>query len=301
MTTSTKWFLGIFATLAFIATLAIIVFIGLVGSLSERKETVVTGSGDKIAVVEIRGTIISSEDIVRQLKKHRDNHSIRAILLRVDTPGGGVVASQEIYEEVKKTRDRGKPVVVSMGSLATSGGYYVSCGASKIVANRGTLTANIGVISEFLQVQELLGKIGVDVKTIKTGKLKDMGNPARKMTEEDQKYFQSLIDEVLRQFLSVVETERKLTKDELTLVSDGRVVTGERAVGMKLVDTLGTFEDAVRITARLAGIDGEPSLVRERKRVSWLESMLGDAAESARGFARDMVETPGLSYRYNGP
>jgi protease IV len=301
MTTSSKWFWGIFAALGLVAGLFLVLFIGVLNTSFDRKEVVTTGSGEKIAVVDVKGVITSSDDVVRQLKKHRENKSIRAILLHVDTPGGAVVPSQEIYAEVKKTRESGKPIVVAMGSMATSGGYYVSCAASKIVANRATLTANIGVISEFLQVQELLGKVGVDVKIVKTGKLKDAGTPTRKMTDEEQKYFQSLMDDVLRQFMNDVATERKLSKAEMALVADGRAVTGEKAVELKLVDTLGTFEDAVQITARMVGIEGEPSLVKERKRSSWLENMVSDAAESARSFARDMIETPALSYRFAAP
>jgi protease IV len=301
MTASSKWFWGIFAALALVAVFFLVLFVELLNTSSERKEVVTTGSGEKIAVVDIKGVITSSEDVVRQLKKHRESKSILAILLHVDTPGGAVVPSQEIYEEVKKTRESGKPIIVAMGSMATSGGYYVSCAASRIVANRATLTANIGVISEFLQLQELFGKVGVEVKIVKTGKLKDAGTPTRKMTDEEQKYFQALMDEVLHQFVSDVATERKLSRAEMALVTDGRAVTGERAVALKLVDTLGTFEDAVKIAAHMAGIEGEPSLVRERKRTSWFESFVSDAAEGARSFARDMIESPVLSYRFAAP
>src|SRR5258706_4745302 len=165
------------------------------------------GRGEKIAVVELTGVIVTSEEAVRQIKKYREDHSIKAILFRVDSPGGGVVASQEIYEEVRKTRDDGKPIVVSMGALAASGGYYVSCGASRIVANPGTLTGSIGVISQFMNVDTLLHKIGVTPNTITSGKLKDAGNPFRSMTAQDRAYFQGLMDNVHRQFIDVVEKE----------------------------------------------------------------------------------------------
>jgi len=175
MTSSTRWFLVILAVLALVAVLFAVVLVWALGGSDERTEVVTSGSGEKIAVVDIKGVITSSEEVVRQLKKYRGMSSVKAVLLRIDSPGGGVVASQEMYEEVRKTRDAGTPVVVSMGSLAASGGYYVACGASRIVANRGTLTGSIGVIAEFLQLQELLGKIGVDFKTIKSGKLKEPG------------------------------------------------------------------------------------------------------------------------------
>ncbi len=251
--------------------------------------------------VELKGLIMASEDIVRQLKKYRDDSSIRAILLRIDSPGGGVVPSQEIYEEVRKTRDSGKPVVVSMGSLAASGGFYVACGASRIVANKATLTGSVGVIAEFLQVHDLLDKIGVDFKIVKSGKLKDAGDPRRRMTEDDQKYFQALMDDVHAQFERVVQQERDLSASEVRALADGRVFTGMQAVRLGLVDTLGTFEDAVVIAAELAGIEGEPTLVRERVRRSFLESLLGGSMEEARALSREILSRPVMSYRFVEP
>ncbi len=301
MSKSTKWFLIILGILAFLAVGFTVLLITVVTGSSERTETISTGSGDKIAVVELKGVIVSSEELVRQFKKFRENRAVRAILLRIDSPGGAVVPSQEMFEEVKKTRDAGKPVVVSMGSLAASGGYYVACGASKLVANRGTLTGSIGVISEFLQLHDALGKLGIDVKTIKSGALKDAGSPTRKMTEQDQKYFQDLMDNVHRQFMKVVESERKIDHGVLLALADGRVFTGEQAVGFGLVDTLGTFEDAVRIAGQLAGITGEPSLIREKKRVSWWESMFGDVSEAVKDLKQDVLDRPVLSYRFAAP
>jgi len=300
MTSSTRWFLVIFAILAVAAILITVVFVLVLGGSDERTEVVTSGSGDKIAVVDIKGVITSSEEVIRQLKKYRGMSSVKAVLLRIDSPGGGVVASQEMYEEVRKTRDAGTPVVVSMGSLAASGGYYVACGASRIVANRGTLTGSIGVIAEFLQLQDLLGKIGVDVKTIKSGKLKDSGTQTRKMTEEEQKYFQALMDDVHRQFIGVVERERHLSGGATRALADGRVYTGEQAVPLGLVDTLGTYEDAVSIAAAMAGISGEPAIVKERKRRSWFESVAGDVTEEMRAIKEELLTQPVLSFRFTG-
>jgi protease-4 len=301
MSKSTKWFLVILGILALVAAVSILLFISMISGSSESTETVVTGSGEKIAVVDLKGVISSSEDVVRQVKKYREDRAIKAILLHIDSPGGGVVASQEMYEEVRKTRDGGKPVVVSMGSLAASGGYYVACGASRLVANRGTLTASIGVISEFLQLHDALAKLGIDVKTIKSGKLKDAGSPVRKMNEDDERYFQSLMDNVHQQFIAVVEKERKMSHEAVVALADGRVFTGEEAVSMGLVDTLGTFEDAVKITAMLGGIHGEPSIVKERKRQSWLIPLLGDMGETVKDLKQDVLDRPILSYRFAGP
>ena len=268
-------------------------------NMVNRDTQVVRGSGQKIAVVELKSIILSSEEVVKQFKKFREDRSIKAILFRVDSPGGGVVASQEIYEEVKKTRDQGKPVVVSMGSVAASGGYYVSCGANKIVANPGTLTGSIGVISQFMRFDPLMDKIGIGVNTIKSGKFKDAGNPFREMTKEDRAYIQNLMDDVHRQFITVVESERNLDHESVVEYSDGRVFTGEEAVELGLVDTLGTYEDAITITAELAGIKGEPALVKERKRrISFIDWFLGDSdVKELLDLKEKLLDQPILQYR----
>ncbi len=257
------------------------------------------GRGDKIAVIELVGPIVVADDVVRQFKKYHEDRSIRAILFRVDSPGGGVVASQEIYDEVKKTRDDGKPVVASMGALAASGGYYVSCGANKIMANPGTLTGSIGVISEFVSVDSLLHKFGIVPNTIKSGKMKDAGNPFRPMTTEDRTYFQNLMDNVHKQFIDVVEKERHLNHDTLIVLADGRVFTGEQALTLKLIDTLGTYEDAISLTAQLAHIKGAPTLVKERRRTNSLfDRIFGEAKiPDFLGLKDDFFNQPILQYR----
>ena len=303
MTKSTKWFIGILAVLALFAlgfTFLIVYFVNI-SSPSERTETVTTGSGERVAVIDLRGEITSSEDVVRQLKKYRTMSSVKAIVLHIDSPGGGVVASQEMYEEVRNTRNGGKPVIVAMGSLAASGGYYVSCGATRIVANRGTLTGSIGVISEFLQVKDALAKLGISEMTIKAGKLKDAGSPTKNMTEDDRAYFQNLMDEVHRQFMDVVARERNLSPGKVRQLADGRVYTGVKAVELGLVDTLGTYEDAIRIAAGIAGITGEPSIVRERRRQAWWDSMFGSAGETLRDIKQQLLDRPAMSYRFAGP
>lgn len=299
MSNSTKWFLIIAGVLLFfgfgVLMIISLVFVGL----SDRDADVTTGSGQKIAVVELKGEITSSEEIVRQFRKYRENRSVKAILFRVDSPGGGVVASQEIYEEVKKTRDGGKPVVVSMGSLAASGGYYVSCGASKIVANPGTLTGSIGVISQFMNFDTLMRKVGVGVNTIKSGRFKDAGNPFRTMSADDIAYFQQLMDVVHQQFIGVVASERKLDHDSVVAYADGRVFTGEQAYAMKLVDSLGTYEDAIKITGRLAGITDDPAIMKERRRgLTFFERIFGEVvAGNLDGLKEELFHRPILQYR----
>lgn len=301
MSKSTRWFLVILGILALFGVGLTLLFSPFLFFSRDTTETVVAGSGDRIALVELKGTITSSEEFNRQVKKYRDDRSIRALLIRIDSPGGGVVASQEMYEELRKARDGGKPVVVSMGSLAASGGYYVACGGSRLVANRGTLTGSIGVISEFLQLRQALDKLGIDVKIIKSGKLKDAGAPTRPMTDLDEKYFQALMDEVHRQFIAVVRDERKLSQEKVVALADGRVFTGEQAVKEGLVDTLGTFEESVAIAAELAGIKGEPTIVKERKRVSFWNSVFSDVGETVKDLKQEVLDRPVLSYRFTGP
>ncbi len=268
-------------------------------SVDRKEEVVFHGSGDKIAVVELKGVILDSEEIVRQLKKFHEDRSVQAILLRIDSPGGGVAASQEIYEEVRRIRETGKIVVVSMSSIAASGGYYVACGANKIVANRGTLTGSIGVISQFMQFDSLMGKIGITMNTIKSGKMKDAGNPFRKMTADDKEYFQTLMDDVHQQFIGVVESERDIDHDTLVKYADGRVFTGEQALELGLIDTLGTFEDAVGLAAELAGISGEPSIIKEAKKKTSLFDLLMNDAEVPEftDLKNQILHQPTLQYR----
>ncbi|MFI5252282.1 MAG: signal peptide peptidase SppA [Bacteroidota bacterium] len=298
MNSSTKWLLIIAGIVVLVGGL-IITVVFFTFSPRPEYEDVTVGFGDKIAVVELNGVIVSSEQVVRQLKKYREDSSVKGILLRIDSPGGGVVASHEMYDEVRKTKASGKPIVASMGSVAASGGYYVAVGADKIVANPGTLTGSIGVISEFLRIDPLLNKIGVEANTIKSGKLKDAGNPFRAMTADDKKYFQNLMDEVHRQFISIVEKERKLDHDSIVSYADGRVFTGTTAYKMHLVDTLGTYEDAIAITARMAGIKGTPAIVREGRPLhGLLDLLLGETRMSGlENLKEELLNRPILQYK----
>lgn len=269
---SGRWFWGIFISLLVISFLfvgmALIMFSMAIVKTGDKNfdyEEIRSGKG-KIAIVELDFTIIDSAPIVRQFKKYREDKSIKAIVLHVNSPGGGVAASQEMYEEVKKTRDSGKPVIVSFGSIAASGGYYVACGSNLIVSNPGSLTGSIGVIISFVNFKDLSEKIGIKDVTIKSGELKDSGNPLRDMNEKDRAYFQEIVDDSYEQFLDVVSKERKIDKDELRNIANGRVYTGRQAKEIKLVDSLGTLEDAIRIAGQIAKIEGEPAIVKEKRR-----------------------------------
>lgn len=299
MSKTTKWILGI--AVAFFIFFGFFALTLLSWMFSEPEEETISSGGEKIALIELIEPIMSSESTVQQFKKYRENRSVKAIVFRVESPGGGVAASQEIYEEVKKTRDSGKPVVVSMGSVAASGGYYVSCGASRIVANPGTLTGSIGVIFQFLQVTDLMKKIGVDQATFKSGKLKDAGSPFRKMNADDQKYFDGLIADVYDQFVNVVSTERKLDVKYVKRFADGRVFTGRQAREYGFIDTLGTFEDAVAIAAKLGGIEGKPRIVKEYRRKNFLERVLGEAVTDVAKLRDEFLHQPIIQYRFTPP
>jgi protease-4 len=277
-------------------------FISLVSLIFGQTDDESAGTtGERVAVVELTEPIIDSQEIVRQFKKYRENRSVRSIVFRVDSPGGGVSASQEIYEEVRKTRQSGKPVVVSMGSVAASGGYYVSCGATTIVANPGTLTGSIGVIFQFLHFSELMNKIGIDASTFKTGKFKDIGSPFRKTTEDEKKFFDQLLEDVYDQFVAVIAKERKLDRKVVLGYADGRVFTGRQAREYGLVDTLGTYEDAVSIAAKLGDIKGKPKVVKERKLKSFMERLMGETVSELASLKHELLSQPVLQYKFTSP
>ena len=253
-------FFGLFFLLAIFSLILIYNF------SSDDDELIYSTGNGTVAIVEVNDAIIESTEIIRQIKKYRKNNSIRGIVLRVNSPGGGVAASQEIYEEIKKTRESGIPIVVSMGSVAASGGYYISLGANVIMANPGTMTGSIGVIMEFTQYNKLMDKIGVSQTTIKSGKFKDAGSPYRQITKEENLKFQSMLDDVYNQFVETVVKERKMEKSKAINLADGSVYTGRQAYENKLIDTLGTFENAIELVAKLGGINGEPSVLIERKK-----------------------------------
>lgn len=274
---SGRWFWGIFISLLAIAVIFLgisFLYLAKITSKGDRYyEQTGSGSG-KVAVVNLDFTILSSESIVRQFTKFGEDKSIKAIILKVNTPGGGVAASQEMYEIIKRTRDKGKPVIVSISSLGASGGYYAACGGSIIVADPGSLVGSIGVIMNLMNFKDLAEKIGISENIIKSGELKDAGNPFREMNEKDKEYFQDIVNDSYDQFLDVVSKERKMDKEKLKEYANGRVFTGRQAKDIGLIDSLGTFEDAVIIAGRMAGIEGEPSLVREKERSSLAERIL---------------------------
>jgi protease-4 len=251
-------------------------------------------TGSKIAVVELSGTIYDSRSIVRQFKYYRRDRSIKGIVFHINSPGGGVAASQEIYEEVKKTRDKDKVIIASMSSVAASGGYYVALGADKIMANPGTTTGSIGVIAEIPNLRRLLDKVGIDFTVIKSGQFKDTGSPYRGMTGAERAYLQRWVDDAFDQFVDAVAEGRNMERKQVLSAADGRIFTGKQALSLGLVDTLGTYEDAVRLVADLVGIKGEPRIVKERKRSMTLFDLL---TQDVRGLLNSVQAWPRLKYQ----
>jgi len=290
---------GIFVGLAFLSVgIGLFVIADAITSPVNDDETT-TVTGPRVAIVEVKDVIMSSEEVIKQLKKYQKNSNVKAIVVRVESPGGGIAPSQEIYEAIKNIKNSGKPVVISMGSMAASGGYYISLGANKIFANPGTLTGSIGVILEYPNFTQLMDKVGVNMTTIKSGKMKDAGSPYRKSSADDEKYFQQLIDNGYGQFIDAVAMERKLDKKDLLELADGRVFTGRQAYEYKLIDTLGTYEDAILYAGKLGGIEGEPKTVKEKKKQTLMDIMVSKIFDKPLGKASDLFNSPNLQYKFS--
>jgi protease-4 len=231
--------------------------------------------GDKIAIVEIKGVISQSSWIIEELRRYFEDDGVKAIILRIDSPGGGVGPAQEIYREVIKIKPK-KKVVTSMGSVAASGGYYIACASDLIVANPGTITGSIGVIMQFSNFEELLKKIGIKGMVIKSGEHKDIGSPFREMTPEEKRIMQEVLDNVHQQFIQAVVDGRKLDRSKVIQIADGRILTGEQAKNFGLVDQMGNLQDAIDITAKMVGIVGKPTVLYPKKRLPIWELLMRD-------------------------
>src|SRR5437870_9639597 len=233
---------------------------------------------DRIQVVDVQGELVESRPILEQLKRYEDSNSVKAILLNIDSPGGGVAVSQEIYAEIKRLRQKkDKTIVAYLSSTGASGAYYISCAANKIVANPGTVVGSIGVIAEWVNYADLLEWAKLKDIVFKTGEFKDTGSPTRALTDKERAYFQGLIDDMYVQFVDAVASGRKLELQEVRSLADGRVFTGRDAKERKLIDEIGNFQDAVDLTAKLAGISGKPRLIRvNRRRVTLMDVLTTD-------------------------
>ncbi|MBW2599090.1 MAG: signal peptide peptidase SppA [Deltaproteobacteria bacterium] len=281
--------LAIVGVLFFLA-LRMLVFFG------EKNQDFSFKDKDKIGVVTIEGVLSNSRDTVRLLDKYEKDDKVKAVVLRINSPGGAVVPSQEIYDKVLRLK-KSKKVVVSMGTVAASGGYYIACAADRIIANPGTITGSIGVIAQFSQIEDLLKKIGLKATVIKAGRYKDVGSPVREMTIADKRLVQGVIDDIHSQFIEVVSSNRNLSRENMKDIADARIFTGRQALKAGLVDDLGNMEYAIDIATNLAGIEGKAEVIYpEKKRKSLLRYIASETisaiSEEFRGIGT------GISYLY---
>jgi protease IV len=273
------WFLvggGVFALFA--AAVVTLVYLSFSGTSDEAS---FSGFGPKIAVVELDGVIFSPKQIVPQLKKFADDDSVKAIIIHVNSPGGGVAASEEIYREVKRIRDeKKKRIVASIETVGASGAYYVASATDKIYADKGSVVGSIGVIAEWVNYGELMRWAKLNPIVLKSGEFKDTGNPTREMTPAERVYMQGLIDNMYGQFIRAVAEGRHAKEEDIRAIADGKVWTGEQAADLKLVDQIADFEGAVKDTARAVNISGEPNLVwPPKEKRSGLDLLFGDVSD----------------------
>ncbi|MDP8254117.1 MAG: signal peptide peptidase SppA [Candidatus Alcyoniella australis] len=235
-----------------------------------RGESSLFNLGDSVAIIEIRGVILDSRGVIEQLRKYDDDGGIKAIILRIESPGGTVGPSQEIYQEVMRIRNQGnedgKPVVASMGSVAASGGYYIAAAADRIVANPGTITGSIGVVMEFLNYEGVYEWAGLKSNVIKTGRFKDIGSPTREMSQDERDLLQTMIESVLDQFVGAIVEGRSMDQSLVRENADGRVFSGQQALELGFVDELGNLQVAIDLAAQLAGIEDEPNVIYPPRR-----------------------------------
>ena len=250
--------------------------------------------GPKVAVLDISGVITKSDATIQRIHTYRDAPNVKAIVLRINTPGGSVAPVQEVFAELNKLD---KPIVASMGSTAASGGYYIACAADTIVANPGTLTGSIGVIMQFTKMKGLYDKVGLEQQIIKSGQFKDAGSAFRDLTDEEKAALQETVDDVYNQFVDAITQSRAehLTRDEIVQLADGRIFSGKQAQAHKLVDQLGNLQDAIKIAGKLGNIDGTPKVLRTQRKKSLLETILGIEQNQQ---LDDIINFPGVSFRY---
>lgn len=248
----------------------------------------------RVGLVEIVGAIDDPDPVVEQLERMRRDATIRAVVVRLDSPGGGVAASQEIYEAVRKVHEEGKPVIASMGGVAASGALYVACAADSIVANPGTLTGSIGVILSFPNTEELFKKVGIKMEVVKTGKFKDVGSMWRTMTPDEQKLLEDVLGNVYDQFIDAIAEGRDLDREDILPYADGRIFSGDQAQSYGFVDRMGDLNDAIDLAAQMAGIKGHPSVVHKEPRKTSILDLFDEKVNQVTGLS---TKGPVLEYR----
>ena len=252
--------------LAILAAMGLMVFLVLVGLAAALVGSRLPFGGDRVAVIPVEGVIMDARGVIEQLSRYRDLPGVKAVVLRVESPGGGVAPSQEIYQEILKfRRDTGKPVVASLGSVAASGGYYVAAATDRIVANPGSLTGSIGVILQIPNLGGLLQKVGIKTTVIKAGEHKDLGSMTRDLTEGERRILQEVMDDVHSQFVEAVAAGRRMDRARVEQLADGRIFSGRQALSIGLVDELGDLPDAIERAGKMVGISGRPKVIQERR------------------------------------
>lgn len=278
----------------FIFFLLVVLTAGMLGGRS------VVAVGDKIGILEMRGVIVDAQPLIEQISDFLDSDNIKAVVLRIDSPGGGVGPSQEIHAELKRLAET-KPLVVSMGSVAASGGYYVAVAAEHIFANPGTITGSIGVIMSFPDYQQLMDKVGIKTEVVKSGQFKDIGSSTRDFSASDRQLLQEMINDVHAQFVQAISEGRNMPIDRLQPFVDGRIFTGKQALSAGLIDELGTFKDAISYAAKAAGIGEDPDLVYPKpERRDFIERLFQGAASRYLGVTFPQRMTSGPQFLWNG-
>ena len=267
-------------------------------SVRSGQRTEYEGKGEKIGVIDIDGVILDAEPTVRDLKKFAEDDDIKAIILHLDTPGGGAAASEEISREVKRIRaEKKKPIVVSIATVGASGGYYIASAADKIFANEASVVGSIGVIAEWVNYGELLRWAKLKQVTIKAGEFKDTGDPSRELTPAERDYLQGMINDMHSQFIRSVAEGRRMKFEDVQQIANGKVWTGEQALGLHLVDQIGGFQDALKDTAKAVGIKEEPTVVKpEREKRTLWDLLFGDASDLIPNPAKLLQQNVGFYY-----
>jgi protease IV len=267
---------------AFVLTAVVASLIGGTGESESDWTSFLLDRGNKIGVVTIEGTILTSDEVLKQLRKFRKKKEIKAIVLRINSPGGTVAPAQEIYREIQKIK-KAKPVVASMETVGASAAYYIASSADSVVCSAGTITGSIGVIMMLTEIHKVIEKIGVDVNVIKAGKYKDIGSALRALTEPERRILEDFAKEIHEQFIRDVALGRKgkINEEKLREIADGRFFTGEKAKEMGLVDTLGNLYDAIKIAAQLGGVKGEPEIVYPDKKWKGYVDLFTESAAGA--------------------
>ncbi len=258
--------------------IGLVLFLLLVGLAAALLGPRLPFATDRVAVIRVEGVIADAREVIDQLHRYRDLQSVKAVVLRINSPGGAVAPSQEIYQEVLKfRRETRKPVVASMGSVAASGGYYIASAADRIIANPGSITGSIGVILQIPNLAGLFQKVGIKTTVIKAGENKDLGSITRDLTETERRILQAVMDDVHGQFIEAVATGRRLDRSRVEPLADGRIFSGRQALGLGLVDELGDLPDAIERAGKLVDIPGRPKVIEQRRRRSWLWDLLTES------------------------